>query len=727
MCRRLRRVQLFSRPRRPLRPRFLASRIDKSGDNRGYNTRMTPVPTDADALRRYEALLGVLESITRHGDLTELFHDLARRLRLVVPFDFITVLLHDAAEDVMRLHIMESEQPTNVRRGPNTTPVESPGGWVWQTQEPMVIADYELETRFPRVSPVWRDFGMRSGYYLPLTTAQRRLGTINFASRQPRRYDARDLHLFQQVARAAAVAVDNALNFQQAQTYQKTLAEERDRLRLLLEVNNAVVSHLDLRDLFRPIAAALRRVLQQDYASLALYDEGRHGWRVHALDFPGGKGILQTEHEAPFEGAPASRSVAARRPVVFDRAALERLDSAITRTLLAEGIRLLCCVPLLSGSRVMATLNVGRFREAAFTESEVELLGQVGGQIALAVENALAYRQIADLKNKLAEEKNYLEDELRTEHNPAEIIGTSRSLQEVLNQVRIVAPSDSTVPIQGETGTGKELIARAIHDLSRRRERTFVKLNCAAIPSGLLESELFGHEKGAFTGAVSQKVGRFELAHQGTLFLDEVGDIPPELQPKLLRVLQEQEFERLGSTKTQRVDVRLVAATNRDLAQMVAEGRFRSDLYYRLHVFPLTLPPLRERPEDIPHLVRHFVAQHARRLNKRIDAVPPEAMAALTRYPWPGNVRELSNFIERSVLLSPGTELRVAAGDLKAVAAPEADGAATLADAEREHILAVLRETRWRIGGPSGAAARLGLKRTTLQSKMRKLGISRPA
>jgi formate hydrogenlyase transcriptional activator len=727
MRRRLRRVQLFSRLRRRLRLRFLARRIDKTGRDHGYNTLMTPEPPDADTLRRYEALLGVLESITRHGDLTELFHDLARRLRLVVPFDFITVLLHDPAADVMRLHIMESEQPTNVRRGPNTTPVESPGGWVWQTQEPMVIADYELETRFPRVSPVWRDFGMRSGYYLPLTTAQRRVGTINFASRQPRRYDERDLHLFQQVARAAAVAVDNALNFQQAQTYQKTLAEERDRLRLLLEVNNAVVSHLDLRDLFRPIAAALRRVLQQDYASLALYDDVRHGWRVHALEFPGGKGILQTEHEAPFEGAPASRSVAARRPVVFERAALERLDSAITRTLLAEGIRLLCCVPLLSGSRVLATLNVGRFKEAAFTESEVELLGQVGAQIALAVENALAYRQIADLKNKLAEEKNYLEDELRTEHNPAEIIGTSRSLQEVLKQVRIVAPSDSTVLIQGETGTGKELIARAIHDLSRRRERTFVKLNCAAIPSGLLESELFGHEKGAFTGAVCQKVGRFELAHQGTLFLDEVGDIPPELQPKLLRVLQEQEFERLGGTKTQRVDVRLVAATNRDLAQMVPEGRFRSDLYYRLHVFPLTLPPLRERPEDIPLLVRHFVAQHARRLNKRTDTVPAEAMAALTRYPWPGNVRELSNFIERSVLLSPGAELRVAAGDLKAVAAPEADGATTLADAEREHILAVLRETRWRVGGPSGAAARLGLKRTTLQSKMRKLGISRPA
>jgi formate hydrogenlyase transcriptional activator len=687
---------------------------------------MTSEPPDAATLQRYETLLGVLESITRHGDLTELFHDLAQRLRLVVPFDFITVLLHDDAANVMRLHIMESAQPQHVRHGPDTTPVESPGGWVWQTQEPMVIADYEQEARFPRLLPVWRGYGMRSGYYLPLTTAQRRLGTINFASRQPRSYDAGDRHLFQQVARAAAVAVDNALNFRQAQCYQGKLAEERDRLRLLLEVNNAVVAHLDLRELFRSIAASLRRVLQQDYASLALYDEARHAWRVHALDFPEGRGVLREERVAPFEGAPASRAVAARRALVFDRGGLERLDSEVARALRAEGIASLCCVPLFSGSRALAALNVGRLKEAAFTESEVELLGQVGGQIALAVENALAYRQIADLTNKLAEEKNYLEDEIRNDHNFAEIVGTSRGIQDVLKQVRIVAPTDSTVLIQGETGTGKELIARALHDLSRRRQRTFVKLNCAAIPGGLLESELFGHEKGAFTGAVSQKVGRFELAHQGTLFLDEVGDIPPELQPKLLRVLQEQEFERLGSTKTVRVDVRLVAATNRDLAAMVAEGRFRSDLYYRLHVFPLTLPPLRDRPEDVPLLVRHFVEQHSRRLNKRITSIPPETMAALARYPWPGNVRELSNFIERSVLLSPGSELRVAAADLKPVAAPESDGAATLAEAEREHILAVLRETKWRIGGPSGAAARLGLKRTTLQSKMRKLGIKRP-
>jgi len=385
-----------------------------------------------------------------------------------------------------------------------------------------------------------------------------------------------------------------------------------------------------------------------------------------------------------------------------------------------------CFLPLTTARRRVGTLVFSCKQPSAYDAADVGFLQLVANQVAVAVENALAFQEIEALKDKLAKENAYLEEEARTHHNFGEVVGESAGLRRVLKQVETVAPTGSTVLVRGETGTGKELIARALHELSPRRGRTFVKLNCAAIPTGLLESELFGHEKGAFTGAITQKVGRFELAHQGTLFLDEVGDIPPELQPKLLRVLQEQEFERLGGTRTQRVDVRLVAATNRDLARMVAEGRFRNDLYYRLHVFPLTLPPLRERPEDIPLLVRHFVEQHSRRLNKRIASIPAEAMAALTRYPWPGNVRELSNFIERSVLLSPGNELRVAAADLKPIAAPETDGAATLAEAEREHILAVLRETRWRIGGPSGAAARLGLKRTTLQSKMRKLGIARP-
>jgi formate hydrogenlyase transcriptional activator len=487
--------------------------------------------TTPSRVQHYEALLEALESLTRHDDLPRLFHELAQRLRKVVEFDFISVMLHDPAEDVMRLHILESDQPMNIGLGPSLPPSQSPGGWVWRSQEPMVISDFEQEPRFPDISPTWRTYGMKSGYYLPLTTPQRRLGTINFASARPRTYDSCDLKLFAQVARLVAVAVDNALNFQSAQTYQRQLAEERDRLRLLLEINNAVVSQLDFRRLFQQIAASLRNVLQQDYLSIALLDPAQQTLRVHALDFPGGKGLMQEEMVVPLHEAPAGKALVTGGPVVFQRADLEQLDVTVSRTLLAEGVRCHCAVPLVSHSQSLGTLNVGRFQENGFTPAEVDLLAQVAGQIALAVENALAYRQIEELKNKLTEEKLYLEDEIRTEYQFAEIVGSSAAIHNILRQVEIVAPADTTVLIQGETGTGKELIARAIHYLSTRKERTFVKLNCAAIPGGLLESELFGHEKGAFTGAIAQKVGRFELADGGTLFLDEIGEIPRNCNP----------------------------------------------------------------------------------------------------------------------------------------------------------------------------------------------------
>ena len=342
----------------------------------------------------------------------------------------------------------------------------------------------------------------------------------------------------------------------------------------------------------------------------------------------------------------------------------------------------------------------------------------------------MAFRQVVDRANKLTEEKLYLQDEIRTEYNFEEIIGENAALKQILEQLQTVAPTDSTILILGETGTGKELIARAIHNLSARRERTLVKVNCAAIPTGLLESELFGHEKGAFTGAIAQRVGRFELAHRGTLFLDEVGDIPIELQPKLLRVLQEQEFERLGSSRTIRVDVRLVAATNVDLAQRVKDNQFRSDLYYRLNVFPVMIPPLRDRREDIPLLVRYFAQKYARRMKKPIDTIPVKAMTALSEYQWPGNVRELENFIERAVILSRGKELQLPLAELKqrakVIAVSSPNGLVTLEHAEREHIVRALGETDWVIGGPAGAAAKLGMKRTTLQSRIKKLGIARP-
>jgi formate hydrogenlyase transcriptional activator len=533
----------------------------------------------------------------------------------------------------------------------------------------------------------------------------------------------------QQVARQVAVALDNALNFEQAETVQQQLKEERDRLSILLEVNNTVVSVLDLHELLNAVSASLRRLVAHEYASLSLYDPETQRLNIHALDFPVSKGLLQEGLSVPVEGTPTGRALTSRQPVLINRRDIEQFGSDMARRILAEGLKSAYCLPLISHGRPLGTLVVASQLEENFPEKDAELLKHIANQIAIAVENSLAFRRVVDRANKLSEEKLYLQDEIRTEYNFEEIVGESAALKTILEQVQTVAPTDSTVLILGETGTGKELIARAIHNLSDRRERTLVKVNCAAIPTGLLESELFGHEKGAFTGAIAQRIGRFELAHHGTLFLDEVGDIPFELQPKLLRVLQEQEFERLGSTRTIRVNVRLVAATNVDLAQKVAQNQFRTDLYYRLNVFPVSIPPLRERREDIPLLVRYFAQIYARRMKKPIDNIPAKAMSALTEYHWPGNVRELENFIERAVILSRGTELQIPLAELKqrtrsTTVIPQ-DGLVTLEHAEREYIVRALGETNWVIGGPAGAAVRLGMKRTTLQSRMRKLGITR--
>jgi formate hydrogenlyase transcriptional activator len=500
----------------------------------------------------------------------------------------------------------------------------------------------------------------------------------------------------------------------------------------LLGVAEAIVAHRDLKALLHDLAGQLREVVQFDYVVLVRHDAENNLMHRHVFDHaeplpaippaafavedePGGV-VLQTQQPLVL----SSQAEAARWPRFLER----------IRPLGGNSV---CILPLTTARKRLGTLVFASKKQAAYDNVDLGFLRRLANQVAVAFENALAFECIEHLKEKLEKEKVYLEEEIRTANNFEDIVGESAALRRVLKEVETVAPTESTVLIHGETGTGKELIARAVHHLSPSRQRTFVKLNCAAIPSGLLESELFGHEKGAFTGAIAQKVGRFELAHQGTLFLDEVGDIPLELQPKLLRVLQEQEFERLGSTRTIRVQVRLVAATNRDLPDMVRDGQFRSDLYYRLNVFPISLPPLRERREDIPRLVRHFTQKFARRMGRRIETIPAEAMDALVRYPWPGNVRELENVIERAVILSPGTELQIPVGDLKAAAAQttpvpdgKAAGPASLADAEREHIMRTLRETNWVLGGPKGAAARLGMKRTTLQSKMIKLGIARP-
>jgi formate hydrogenlyase transcriptional activator len=706
---------------------------------------LTPAAPLEHSRRQLEALLEVAESIAQHRDLAALFHDLAERLHCVVDFDFLTLILHDPDRNVMRLHILETRLPTPVKTG-SESPVEGhPSGWVWQSQQPFVVTDTEEDHRFPDFLHRLREVGVRSLAMVPLTTAQHRLGAMGFGRLVPQVITETELQFMQRVGSQVAVAVDNALNFQISQAYQIQLARERDRLQVLLDVNNVLVSTRELRELFRGIVSSLEKVIHHDYTSLALRDSASGLLKIHALDFSSSPTLFDQEITVPLDTTPSGICFTTAQPLLARGAEIDRFPNEIIRRLRAEGVQTICCVPLITQGRTFGTLNLASRHEDAFPHQDVELLLQVAAQIAIAVENALAFKKIDALKDKLAEERLYLEEEIRSEFNFEEIIGDSPALKRALAQVEVVAPAGTAVLITGETGTGKELIARAIHNLSPRRERTFVKINCAAIPSGLLESELFGHERGAFTGALAKKIGRFELADRGTLFLDEVADLPLELQPKLLRVLQEQEFERLGSNQTQRVDVRIVAATNGDLAKLVAERTFRSDLYYRLNVFPIHIPALRERPEDVPLLVRYFVQKFSRRLNKSVAYVPADAMEALASYSWPGNIRELENFIERAVLLSPGKELRVTISELKPITAADDAGAdsssfhasvtpstsltssiSTLEDAERQHILRALRQTEWRIAGSRGAAVLLGMKRTTLQARMRKLGIRRP-
>ena len=679
---------------------------------------------------QYQALLEISEAIASHRELDQLFRDLAPRLHRVVEFDFANLILHEPARKMMKSHVLETPDPAYACPA-GECPMESPGGWVWETQKSWVVSHLSADARFPDLGRWLHERGIQSLCVVPVTTALRKLGALAFGSRVGAAYSEIDVIFLQQVARQVAVALDNALNFEQVQSVQQQLTAERDRLRLLLEVNNTIVSVLDLHQLLNAVSASLRRLVPHEYASLSLYDRETHRLQIHALDFPVSKGLLQEGLSVGADESPTGRALRTRQPVFINRDDIKEFGPDIARRILDEGLKSACCLPLISHDRPLGTLVVASLEEDNFPAKDAELLQHVANQIAIAVENSLAYHEEVKRANQLSEEKLYLQDEIRSEYNFEEIIGESARLKNILGQLQTVAPTDSTILILGETGTGKELIARAIHHLSTRRERTLVKVNCAAIPTGLLESELFGHEKGAFTGAIAQRVGRFELAHRGTLFLDEVGDIPLELQPKLLRVLQEQEFERLGSPRTIKVDVRLVAATNVDLARKAADHQFRMDLYYRLNVFPIVIPPLRERREDIPLLVRYFAQKYARRMKKPIDTVPVKAMATLTEYHWPGNVRELENFIERAVILSRGAELQLPLAELqqrtKIPVAASSNGLATLEHAEREHIVRALGESRWVIGGPSGAAARLGMKRTTLQSRMRKLGIDRPS
>jgi formate hydrogenlyase transcriptional activator len=595
-------------------------------------------------------------------------------------------------------------------------------------QQPVIFSSLDEEARFSGLFRFFRRQGNHSLCVLPLNKGLSHLGALCLAREQHDGFSEEDIGLFSLIADYVTLAIDDRLNFARSEAVRVQLESEQTKLKLILHLNNSVVSNLELREVLRSVSPSIRQTMRLDGVALILPDEANEHLQLYALDFPDGRGILRQGMLTALDGSLAGQVFRSGKPWVGDIE--EWNQSGFDNQVISEdGVETICMLPLIRCRNILGVLCLVRMQKNAFTDQDIEFLSQIAGQVAIAIDNAFAYRRITELSDKLTQEKLYLEDEIRSELNFEEIIGNSAVLRQVLRQVEAVAPTNSTVLIQGETGSGKELIARAVHNLSQRRGHSFVKLNCAAIPTGLLESELFGHEKGAFTGAIAQRIGRFELASQGTIFLDEVSEIPVDLQPKLLRVLQEREFERLGNSRTLRTDARLIAATNRDLESMVEDQRFRSDLFYRLNVFPIYVPPLRERREDIPFLVRHFAQHFARNMTKEIDTISTETMNVLVHYPWPGNIRELQNVIERAVILSKGPVLNVSLADLKMKTSDtdgHANGVATLEEIERKHILSVLEQTKWVFAGPNGAAARLGIKRPTLQFRMQKLGISRP-
>ncbi len=686
------------------------------------------------AVTRYESLVGVSNAIGTHRDPQDLFGALVRELHRVVRFDYFGVSIRDEKSNTFHWHCVDAETEAAIPPDPELAMEESDAWWVYQNQEPLVTSLETHDARFSKFQEILKKYGVQRVCTLPLTTAHSKVGTLSFGSKAPDIYTAEEVHFLSVVAEQIALAFDNALHFDASQASQEQLQKKNERLGLLLELTNHVVSNLEFRDLLRAVAASTRRVMSCDGAGITLPDSDNTHLRIYAMDFPFSDESVQEESLIPID-EDLSGAVF-RTGKLWCGSVQEARRLGMKDTAQAE-VGTVCILPLVSRGRVLGLFGVVKYQDNAFNSDDMEFLTQIGNQVAIAVENALAFGQIRELKDKLAQEKLYLEDEIRSEMNFAQIVGKSPSLRRVLKHVETVAPTDSTVLIYGDTGTGKELIARAIHDLSPRRSKPFVKLNCAAIPMGLLESELFGHEKGAFTGAIAQRIGRFEVANGGTIFLDEIGEVPLELQTKLLRVLQEREFERLGSSRTLRTDARLIAATNRDLEAMVAEQKFRSDLFFRLNVFPVHVPPLRERQGDIPLLVRHFTQQFSRRMNRVIETIPSAAMDALCRYHWPGNIRELQNVIERAVIISSGPVLSVDVTDLKfpkagppeeKPSAPKSTNGAlhdVLEETERQQILKALKECNWVVAGPNGAAAHLAMKRSTLQLRMQKLGITR--
>jgi formate hydrogenlyase transcriptional activator len=682
--------------------------------------------TIAGELTRYRALLKISSAAGSQATVDAVLHSLADLLLNVVPFESIALLLFDTFGQRLTLRALEhGRHDPGIEIGTEITYQGTALGRALEEQVPVFVPDAIQEiAKNPELAARINHGNVHSAYIFPVSTSRSKHGALIFGAREKGEFSPADVELMRSVAGHVSVALESVLAISSVEAYQHELAHERDRLSLLLEINNHVVNILEINDLFRAASASIRKYFANDFTSFWLFEERSNRLKCVVLDFPGSRGFLGDVGITHVRDEDLDK-LRIRAPVVLSGPDIAKIPSEVADVLRAESIVTVASAPLIAASGPIGIMALGNRKANAFGQADLDLLSQISNQISLALDNALAYGRLTASRDHLEEQRLYLESEISSEYNFEDIVGKSPAFQKVLEQVSIVAPTDSTVLLHGETGTGKELIARAIHNLSSRRERTFVRLNCAAIPSGLLESELFGHERGAFTGALMQKKGRFELADGGSLFLDEIGDISLELQPKLLRAVQEQEFERLGSARTIRVDVRMIAATHRDLSAMIREGTFREDLFYRLNVFPIEIPPLRERRQDIPLLVSYFVSKLSRRMRKEIKTIPRHAMDVLTNSPWRGNVRELANFIERAVILSHGDELEVPIAELKSPHTRDARPATTFQQAERNIIIDALNAASGQVAGKGGAAERLGLKRTTLQNKMRRLGIAK--
>jgi formate hydrogenlyase transcriptional activator len=690
---------------------------------------------------RRRTLLEINNAIITKLNQDELFHAICEALKRVVPYGRVALILRDPGTDILRIAALEGPlQGKNFAVGQEVSP-ESVSRWVIKHRQPLLRRDIESEWQYP-TERLLLDSGIQSLCALPLIAREETSGVLFVVSAAKGEYSEGDVLFLQEVANQVALAVGNVRAYEEIGALNKQVARTAEHLQTLLEINNAIITNLSQEALLRSIAESLRRVVPFDRAALTIYQPGRDVFRFVAIE----GGSVSSYFHPGLEISPRENSVGwvfHHQRLILRQDLKKENQYANEKRLAAEGMRSHCVVPLVVGGKSIGTLNVAHSTPGHYSVENAEFLQEVANQVALAVENMQSYEEIAALKARLEKENIYLQEEIRTEHNFEEIVGNSPALLEVLRAVEQVAPTDSTVLIHGETGTGKELIGRAIHNRSLRKERPLVRVDCSAISAGLIESELFGHMKGAFTGAAERRTGRFEIADGGTIFLDEIGELPLEMQVKLLRALQEREFEPVGSSHTIRVDVRVIAATNRNLQEAVNAGLFRPDLFYRLNVFPLDLPPLRDRRSDIPQLVSFYLSRYSKRLGKQVVTVSQDAMERLMSYPWPGNVRELQNVIERAVILSPGPNLLLnrdllpgpASGPKEKLgmraqepspASLEPPRLSTMDDVERDHILSALQQTGGIIEGPKGAAIILGLHPNTLRHRMNKLGIRRP-